>query len=94
MLMFSKYMLCLGIAVTIFGCQKTTDNKQLMYEEAAKHKTDFKHVALDNSVDFICNMNLSLGIADTAHHNGKTYGFCSKSCKANFVATPESYTTK
>jgi hypothetical protein len=44
--MFVKYTFCLGLALMLFGCQKTTDEKQLMYEEAAKHKTDFKHVAL------------------------------------------------
>ena len=49
-----------------------------MHDEAAKHKDCFQNVEFANSVDFICNMQLSLGISDTAHYKGKVYGFCYK----------------
>lgn len=44
-----------------------------------------------NKKDFICGMPVKAGIEDTAHVNGKAYGFCSKECKAEFLKNPKAY---
>ena len=36
-------------------------------------------------------MPLTAGVGDTAHYNGKVYGFCSKGCKDKFVKSPADY---
>ncbi|MCC7299376.1 MAG: YHS domain-containing protein, partial [Bacteroidia bacterium] len=66
----------------------------LMHEEAALHKGCYKEVEFSNSVDFICNMELSLGVSDTAHYKGQVFGFCSQSCKNHFIAQPEEHLKK
>lgn len=44
---------------------------------------------LDSEKDHVCGMPVSAGISDTAHYKGKSYGFCSKECKDEFVKAPE-----
>jgi YHS domain-containing protein len=44
-----------------------------------------------NKKDFICGMPVKAGIEDTAHINGKAYGFCSKECKNEFLKNPKAY---
>jgi YHS domain-containing protein len=44
-----------------------------------------------NKKDFICGMPVKAGIEDTAHVNGKAYGFCSKECKDAFLKNPTAY---
>jgi YHS domain-containing protein len=46
---------------------------------------------LDSKKDHVCGMPVSAGISDTAHYNGKVYGFCSKECKDEFVKAPMQY---
>lgn len=46
---------------------------------------------LDSKKDLVCGMPVSAGIVDTAHYNGKSYGFCSKECEAEFVKAPVQY---
>jgi YHS domain-containing protein len=46
---------------------------------------------VDNKKDLNCGMPLSAGIGDTAHYQGKVYGFCSTECKDAFLAKPDSF---
>lgn len=48
---------------------------------------DIKVAQLSSNVDPGCGMTVEDGsIADTATVDGKLYGFCSKECKADYVA--------
>jgi Cu+-exporting ATPase len=45
--------------------------------------------------DPVCGMNVDENkAAGTAVHNGKTYYFCSSTCKESFEKTPEKYVNK
>ena len=89
-----KYALSTLIVLSMYACQKSPNKNQLMHDEAAKHKDCYQNVEFAHSVDFICNMQLSLGISDTAHYKGKVYGFCSKFCKQDFSENEEFYLAK
>ena len=41
--------------------------------------------------DLSCGMPLTAGVEDTATYKGKTYGFCSRECKEDFLKNPEVY---
>ncbi|MFN4285116.1 MAG: YHS domain-containing protein [Lacibacter sp.] len=58
---------------------------------AASKKEQFKDVVFANEKDYICGMPVSAGVADTAHYNGKVYGFCATECKEEFLKNPEQY---
>jgi YHS domain-containing protein len=49
---------------------------------------------VDNKKDFACGMPVTAGINDTAHYEGKVYGFCSKECKDEFLKDPKGYLAK
>ena len=54
----------------------------------------FKNIKFDNVKDLVCGMPVSPGMLDTAHYNGKVFGFCSRVCKNEFLKNPGSYTLK
>lgn len=56
-----------------------------------RSKVDFKGFAFASPKDLACGMPLSAGIGDTAHYQGKLYGFCSKECKEEFLKNPAAY---
>lgn len=58
-------------------------------DSAAKYTPDM----VANKRDFICGMPVTAGIADTAHYNGKVYGFCASECKAEFLQNPQAHLT-
>ncbi|MEM0130203.1 MAG: YHS domain-containing protein [Thermoplasmatales archaeon] len=41
--------------------------------------------------DPVCGMNVDEGTKLSAQYKGKTYYFCSQSCKKNFVSNPERF---
>ncbi|MBL7826787.1 MAG: YHS domain-containing protein, partial [Saprospiraceae bacterium] len=47
--------------------------------------------SLANTVDPICDMKLKETVKDTAHYQGKVYGFCSASCVETFKEDPAKY---
>jgi YHS domain-containing protein len=58
------------------------------------HKSDsiqkkFTASMVDNKKDPSCGMPLTAGIEDTAHYNGRVYGFCSDECKQIFLKDPK-----
>lgn len=44
-----------------------------------------------NTVDPSCKMPLNGKVGDTAHYDGKVYGFCSKMCKEEFEKNPAAH---
>lgn len=51
----------------------------------------YKNMKFENKKDFICGMQITAGVADTANYNGKVYGFCSTGCKEEFKKNPAAY---
>lgn len=47
-----------------------------------------------NETDFICGMQVQADFTDTCQYKGKTYAFCSESCKEEFLAAPETFLNK
>ncbi len=90
-----KKILFLGLALGILsltGCnqQNRATNYQIP-KVSHDEKGAFKNIKVDNTNDLVCGMTLTAGIGDTAHYNGKVYGFCSKGCKDKFVKSPTDY---
>ncbi len=53
--------------------------------------TSIKKINLASKKDPVCGMSVEHRYADTATHNNKVYGFCSKMCKSDFVKDPKKY---
>jgi len=51
-------------------------------------------VAPNEDVDPVCGMVVSASSAITATFEGKTYHFCSDSCRKKFAASPAAYAAK
>ena len=82
----------MSCAILLTACNqqnKSTNNET----PAASHdaKEAFKNIKVDNTNDLVCGMSLTAGIGDTAHYDGKVYGFCSTGCKDKFVKKPTDY---
>ncbi len=70
-----------------------------MYDEGMEKilhpELAYKTMKFDNTKDLTFGMPLKAGgVADTAHYNGKLYGFCSKECKEEFKKNPAAYLAK
>ncbi|MBL7805476.1 MAG: YHS domain-containing protein [Saprospiraceae bacterium] len=48
-------------------------------------------VALASDTDPVCGMKVDASVTDTAHYQGKIYGFCNPSCKEEFAANPQEF---
>jgi len=83
----------LSAFITI-SCNNNTQQKSNdAATQTATTKTDSSKYTLsmvDNKKDLSCGMPLTAGIGDTAHYNGKVYGFCSDECKEAFMKNPDS----
>ena len=84
------YLLSCVILTT--GCNRQTKSTTTETLAAPHKETEtIKNVRVDNTNDLVCGMPLTAGIGDTAHYNGKVYGFCSRGCKDKFVKSPAEY---
>lgn len=79
-----------------FGCaenpnknESKSDDKMLIQSDLA-----YENVVFDSKKDLVCGMPLKAGISDTAHYNGKVFGFCAKECKVEFLKEPSNFITK
>lgn len=63
----------------------------IAHATATAARTALKSLPFDYKKDPACGMPLKAGLEDTAHYEGKLYGFCSKECKAEFLKDPKSY---
>ncbi len=62
--------------------------------QAASAVSDPSGLVWAGDVDLICDMKVERSAEDTAHYQGKIYGFCSESCKESFQENPSKYTSK
>ncbi len=72
----------------------TEPTMEHMHDSTAAPAADYSNVSFDATKDFVCGMPIKAGVEDTAHYNGKVYGFCSKECKDEFAKSPESFLAK
>lgn len=61
---------------------------------AAPAEDKYTAAMVANKKDPICEMPVTAGISDTAHVDGKAYGFCSPDCKAEFLKDAQAYIKK
>lgn len=86
-----SFALVLGI-LSITGCNQQDRATNYQIPEVSHDENGaFKNIKVDNTNDLVCGMTLTAGIGDTAHYNGKVYGFCSTGCKNKFVQKPTDY---
>lgn len=58
----------------------------------APKETNYSVGMLSEKTDYVCGMEMhDGGIADTAHYEGKVYGFCHEDCKKEFLKAPQQY---
>lgn len=72
------FVLFLAIGIN-YGCQTNTHTHTA--------------VQLANTTDPVCGMDIDSTSTETAEYEGKTYGFCSASCKDDFLKEPTKYLT-
>ena len=84
------------LAITVScGNQNNAASAQMPpMKTPASDTSKFSLSMVDYKKDPVCGMPLTAGINDTAHYNGKVYGFCSQDCKNNFLKKPKSYLPK
>lgn len=91
-----KHLIIIIFATILASCsnneQKTAiENKAPETNTTMEAHDHFKPEMVVNKVDFACGMPVSAGISDTAQFEGKSYGFCSSECKAEFQKEPAKY---
>ena len=60
--------------------------------EAGSGSRTAAEIAHELAKDPVCGMMVNKATALTSEHGGRTFYFCSPSCKATFDANPEAYT--
>ena len=83
-------LLCVAISLTACNNSSTTQAAKPIKTDTA---ISYNVSMVNNTKDPICDMPVTAGISDTAVYNGKTYGFCGKGCKDEFVKNPAQYVT-
>lgn len=90
-----KKTICLFVVAIAFSCNK---KEEVVAKETTSHidpKNPLNKLKYVNKIDFYCNMdNTKYGISDTVTYKGKLYGFCSATCKHEFLIKPEEYLAK
>ncbi len=87
------------ISLLFTACSHNSNNEKAVTKAKAKEqmtKPVNKYPGVEFAVnkDLSCGMPLSAGVEDTAHYNGKIYGFCSTECKETFLKDPAKYLAK
>jgi YHS domain-containing protein len=85
----------LSCLILMTACnQQRKTAEQVVPSSSQNENQSFKDVHFDNAKDLVCGMPLTAGVGDTAHYQGKVYGFCSTGCKDAFVKNPAAYLAK
>ena len=89
----------LVISILLAACsnhsqQDTTVNNMKDSVSTQIPVNKFANVNFATTKDLGCGMPLSAGIQDTAHYQGKIYGFCSIECKEDFLKDPQGHIAK
>jgi YHS domain-containing protein len=91
-----KLLLFFVLVILIGDCQQNTSLNNINKPAIRTTPTDsskgnLKNLAFAVNKDLACGMPVSAGIEDTLTYNGKLYGFCSASCKGEFLKNPTAY---
>ncbi|MCS6935117.1 MAG: YHS domain-containing protein [Chitinophagales bacterium] len=80
------------ILLIICSCNNTSNNTPNHSTAPPPKEIPFTAGMLSSKTDYVCGMELrDGGIADTAHYDGKIYGFCHSDCKKEFLKAPLQY---
>ena len=87
------------ISLLFTACSQQPNNNKAITkareeQQNIKPENKFPNVEFASQKDLSCGMPLSAGVEDTAHYDGKVYGFCSSECKETFLKDPEKYLAK
>lgn len=72
------------------ACSSEAPKKEAMPTATEAPKQEAA-IHFDNTKDPICDMDVKPSFTDTAHYQGKVFGFCSESCKETFKEAPAKY---
>ncbi|NQX41065.1 YHS domain-containing protein [Pedobacter steynii] len=84
-----KLITCMVLLLLSSAAFKSSGNPELF--SAPQAQTD---TLKTDARDPVCGMKVKKGITLTQTHNKTVYGFCSASCKKNFVSNPDKYLKK
>ena len=62
--------------------------------QATSASADQSALVWAGDIDPICSMKVERSVEDTAHYQGKIFGFCSESCKEKFQESPQKWAEK
>lgn len=79
----------LGVFTLLSACNQAANTNQNQSQTQSQPAPVFA-----NETDYICNMKVQADWTDTCRYQGKTYAFCSESCKEEFLAAPETFLNK
>ena len=88
--MRNYFMMMLIIASTMSCAQESPKVSKVK----PQHKTDLRNVKVVNAEDPICHMSTKDYLNEVAEFKNKKYGFCSISCKKEFLKNPSKYAKK
>ena len=98
-MMYKKVIAVILLTQVLISCAQNKEQKEAALPAATadtmvvKAEPSFKDVVYDSKKDLVCGMPVTAGVSDTAHYEGKVYGFCAKECKDEFVKDPKQYLT-
>ncbi len=84
-----RLIIGLSFVLSLAACSEQKPASDKVSTEPTAAST--AQVKLANEKDPSCGMAISPDAKDTAHYKGKVYGFCSESCKNEFVKDPAAY---
>lgn len=83
---------CVCIGFSLFSYAQETYQVKKVHQKTSKEPT--QKIKVVNKLDPICEMSTTDHVKETAKYAGKTYGFCSKYCKDEFLKNPKKYVKK
>jgi YHS domain-containing protein len=84
------FSFCLAFLLGACNRQNNKTNNDVPATSQSQ-STPYKNIEFASDKDLVCGMPLKYGVGDTAHYEGKIYGFCSTVCKDEFLKSPASY---
>ncbi|HNE29622.1 MAG TPA: YHS domain-containing protein, partial [Saprospiraceae bacterium] len=87
-----KFQFLFGVAVFAFALGSCQQSAAPNTNNTGSAGTPAQ-VQLASDTDPVCGMQIDASVTDTAHYQGKVYGFCNPSCKEEFAANPQEYLT-
>jgi YHS domain-containing protein len=87
------------ISLIFTACSHNSNNDKAVSKAKAEQQmavpeNKYPGIEFASKKDLSCGMPLSAGLEDTAHYQGKIYGFCSAECKDTFLKDPQKYLAK